>query len=66
MKLIDVLWLIPETNFVDIIDKDYNVISFYDGHNSIDEKLNNFEVLEIDATGIKYLIIMIDFDANLI
>lgn len=49
--LIDFLQTIADNYNVVIVDTMENVVSVYDGKDSIDEKYNNMDVLRIDIIG---------------
>ena len=57
--LIDFLQTIADNYNVIIVDTAENVVSVYDGKNSIDEKYNTYEVLRIDIIGENTFQIMI-------
>lgn len=50
MKLIDLLSVISDSNYA-IIWRDGNVVSTYDGKDSIDERFNDCEVKSVRAFG---------------
>ena len=47
MKLIDVISIIVDNSFINILDLEENVIAKYDGKNSVPKELNYNEVLEM-------------------
>lgn len=49
MTLLDVMNLSDENKNMIVLDSDDEIISKYDGKNSIDAELNNYEVLKISA-----------------
>ena len=49
MKLIDILSITSESANVNVYDLQNNLITFYDGKNSIDEEYNDIEVFEINV-----------------
>ena len=49
MKLIDLLSVTSEITNVNVYNLDGDLITFYDGKNSIDEKYNDIEVFEINV-----------------
>lgn len=59
MTLLKILSIISEYTNINVINSEYETISKYDGKNSIDEKLNDKEVLEISIKN-NELIIMVN------
>lgn len=60
MKLIELLTLINEHSNVLLIDTSYEIVSGYNGKDSIDSKYNNCKVREIiHATNAIYIMISI-------
>ena len=60
MKLIELLTIINENSNVIIIDTSYEVVSGYNGKDSIDNRYNNCKVCEIiHATNAIYVMISI-------
>lgn len=60
MKLIELLTLINEHSNVLLIDTSYEIVSSYNGKDSIDTKYNNCKVCEIiHATNAIYVMISI-------
>ena len=57
--LIEFLQTIADNYNVVIVDTAENIVSVYDGKDSIDEKYNNYEVLRIDIIGSNTFQIMI-------
>lgn len=57
--LIDFLQTIADNYNVVVVDTAENVVSVYDGKDSIDEKYNSYEVLRIDIIGLNTFQIMI-------
>ena len=49
--LLDFLQTIADNYNVVVVDTAENVVSVYDGKDSIDEKYNSYEVLRIDIIG---------------
>lgn len=61
MKLIDLLSLINENSNVLLIDISYEIVSGYNGKDSIDSKYNNCKVCEIiHATNAIYVMIKLN------
>lgn len=60
MKLIELLSLINEHSNVIVIDTSYEIVSGYNGKDSIDNKYNNYKVREIiHSTNAIYVMISI-------
>lgn len=49
MMLVDVLETCRDSININVFDLEDNLISMYDGKNSIDEELNNRQVRQIDV-----------------
>ena len=49
MKLIDLLSVTSEVTNVNVYNLDGDLLTFYDGKNSIDEEYNDIEVFEINV-----------------
>ena len=56
MKLIELLNVIKDDTCVSVFDEANFLLGFYDGKNSIDEKLNDEKVIEVTATDNEVLI----------
>lgn len=62
MKLIDLLSITSEVTNVNVYNLDGDLLTFYDGKNSIDEEYNNIEVFEINVNN-NYLEVIIRVEA---
>lgn len=64
IRLLDLLYLISDSNKVIVYNLYDEIVSVYDGKNSIDEIYNNCIVTSIDGSGTSRISITID-DGNL-
>ena len=60
MKLIDILEIYSENDKLTVVDTLERVVSAYDGKNSIDEDLNDCEVIKIEPLNYDEVVVMID------
>lgn len=59
MKLIDLLSVTDEFTNVSVYDRDYDLLSKYDGKNSIDEELNDLPIYKV-GTSEDGIVIIVD------
>ena len=50
MKLIDLLEIIPDCEYVEVVNASYDTIAIYDGKNEISSCLNGYEVICLATT----------------
>lgn len=60
MKLIDILTIYDENENLTVVDKNDDWLATYDGKNSIDEDLNEYEVIKIYPLSADTTVVMIN------
>lgn len=58
MKLIDLLSVIDDAKNVSVFNRDCELLSTYDGKNSIDEELNGLPIYKVTTSDDEFIVIV--------